>query len=141
MNADFYGRRSPQREALADIFELRSAGNTSNQRHLLNLERPQPVRISGFAIDMLTGFAAKNVYVEVGGATRIKAQRVGLPYPEVAQIFNDDRVAATKFIIDVPATALVVGRNKLRFFVGDRLGTGGIPFSDDALVVVASRNQ
>ena len=139
MNADFYGHRRPQHESVADILELRSAGASSNQPHLLDLRQPQGVRISGYAIDMLTGFAAKNVYVQVDGRKRIAAAQVGLPYLLLAQIMNDDRVAATQFVIHVPARSLAVGRNRLRLFVGNVRGGRAIPFWRDAWVVVAPK--
>jgi hypothetical protein len=137
MNADFYGVRAPQREAVADITKLQSAGVASGDPYSLHLGTPQAISISGFAIDMLTGFAAKNVYVEVDGRTRKAADMVGLPFPEVAQIFNDDRVADTGFRIDVPAAVLPRGKHRLRFFVGRVTRADGIPFWAEVSVIVA----
>jgi hypothetical protein len=137
MNADFYGTRAPLREAVADVTKLQSDGVASGDPHLLHLRYPQPLSISGFAIDMLTGFAAKHVYVEIDGRTRAAAAVVGLPFPEIAQIFNDDQVAASGFRIDVPAALLPRGTHRLRFFVGRVTRADGIPFWEDARVIVA----
>ena len=139
MNADFYGTLAMQeREPVAEILAMRSGGVSANDAHALTLSQPGPVSVSGYAIDMLTGLAAKELYVDVDRRARIEASRVELPYPAVARTFNDDRVGATRFTIDVPATLLPAGRHELRFFVGDASRSNGIPFRHDAWIVVGA---
>ena len=142
MNADFYEPLSTQqREPVAEILAMRSEDASSSDPYSLILRRPQTVHVSGYAIDMLTGLAARNLYVDLDGHTRIGASQVRLPYAAVARTFNDDRVGATRFTIELPARALGVGRHELRFFVGDLTRSNGIPFRRNAWIVVGATDR
>lgn len=130
MNEDFYRALGvPRFESVADVYDVRNAaGEPFPKDHRVLVDRPQTVRIDGYAVDMLSGLPARDVYAEIDGHARVSADRVDLYYPEVARVFNDDRLTNTGFSMSIPARDLGPGPHELRLFVRNAPRRSSIAF-------------
>ena len=121
MNDDFYRPLgAPRFETVAGIAAVRDAFGPLRSDDDHYVARTSNLRIDGYAVDMLTGFPARDLYAEIDRAKCIPATRTGLPSPSLQRIFNDDLLSHAGFSIEVPREALLPGDHVLRFFVRSR---------------------
>ncbi len=118
MNAYFYAPpERPRFESVADV----------DVPDTFTLARPTDVRIHGYAIDMLSGEPATDIFARIDGGVEVPATQYGLSTPEVANIFNDAREYHAGFRIVLPAKLVRPGVHTITFFVGNVRDTA-IPF-------------
>jgi len=118
MERDYYlapqGHNRVDRMALVDV--VAAAGRRYRSVDEIRLSPADTLRLSGYAVDLVSGEAATRVEVRVD-ERYFATLRETLDTPALAAVYNDGALGHAGFRVDVPMRGLAAGRHRIALYV------------------------
>jgi len=128
MRANFYGFRkaTTRQDPFARVEKIQGTGQRSQDpQGAIVLRNDRAIAISGYAIDMQSGFPAGAVALVIDGTQRYRA-KTHLLSAEISGLLHDDKVRNSGFALRLPARTMVPGSHRLTFEIAR--ASSGSPF-------------
>ncbi|MBD5635170.1 MAG: hypothetical protein IAI49_11895, partial [Candidatus Eremiobacteraeota bacterium] len=124
LQSDYYdaAKWTPTSDSIADIDRVSVNGGERSDVDALTIRKGQSLRLSGYAVDMMTGMPAQVVILSIDGRDRAELQRLR-PDQHVASVFNDDLILRSGFDFDIARGTEERGTHVVRCYVVDRKAT------------------
>jgi hypothetical protein len=124
LQTNFYDapRRGPTSDTIADIDRVSTPGKTRENVDSITMRHDESLRVSGYAIDMMTGLPPESVILSIDGRDR-RARSDFFADPTLVRIFNDDALLRSRFNITLNRSSIGPGTHTLRCYVVDRKAT------------------